>query len=229
MGSSSEEVINCLGENSRLLLLGGLAVIAHGFSRTTEDADVWLDSTQPMDRWIDVLQECLPRGEEIYFWDLPRRVRVGADELPAVVEELGVIRIGGLDRHVDVFRRPNELETEDFDEAWEGSIPHLGRIRLLDEAFLIATKENSERDRDRIDIGFLEHKIRERYSQRLSLCDAREASALFSRYLDHATCEAALENPDAAVRALGLAGLRELAEGGNPFAVAALRKMEGKT
>lgn len=67
----------------------------------------------------------------------------------------------------------------------------------------------------------------ERMTVRLATCDAAEASQLFSRYLDHATCEAALKNPDAVVRNLGMAGLQELAEGGNPFAIAALRRLDG--
>lgn len=89
---------------------------------------------------------------------------------------------------------------------------------------MIVTKENSGRERDRIDIGFLESKLRERYHERLSVCPLEEAVGLFSRYLDHTTCQAALANPDPAVQALGLSGLRELAEGGNPFAIEALKK-----
>jgi hypothetical protein len=58
------------------------------------------------------------------------------------------------------------------------------------------------------------------------MCDAEEAAGLFSRYIDHATCEAALANPNPAVREIGLAGLRELAADGNPFAIAALKKLE---
>lgn len=49
MGAGSEEFLTRLGDRSRVLLLGGLAVIAHGLSRTTEDADVWLDSMLPLE------------------------------------------------------------------------------------------------------------------------------------------------------------------------------------
>jgi len=224
MGTGSEEFLTRLGDRSRVLLLGGLAVIAHGLSRTTEDADVWLDSMLPLEVWMDVLQECLAEEEEFYFWDLLRKGRVTKEQLPSVIQDLGVVRIGGLDRYVDVFYKPNELETDDFEAAWEASESHIGKLRLLDETFLIVTKENSGRDRDRIDIGFLESKLRERYHERLIVCPREEAVALFSRYLDHTTCQAALTNPDPAVQELGLAGLRELAEGGNPFAIEALKK-----
>ncbi len=225
MGAGSEEFLTNLGDESRVLLLGGLAVIAHGLSRTTEDADVWLDSMLPVDDWITSLQTCLPNNEGIFFWDLLRKREVRSEGLAPVVEELGVLRIGGLDRYVDVFRKPNELEVGDFEAAWEVSEPHVGKLRLLDETFLIVSKENSGRDRDRADISFLETKLRDRYRKQLSMCGAHEAEGLFSRYLDHVTCSAALTNPDPAVQKLGLDGLRELAAGGNPFAIDALKKM----
>lgn len=226
MGTESENLLACLSEKSRVLLLGGLAVIAHGLSRTTEDADVWLDSTVTIEEWLTVLHQCLPDRNGVYFWDLLRREQISKENLAVVLDELGVLRIGGMDRYVDIFRRPNELHEEDFEDAWISAKPHIGKIRLMDETFLIVTKENSERERDRIDIGFLETKLRDRYQSRLTECDVTEADELFRRYLDHATCEAALKNPDAAVREMGLAGLRELAEGGNPFAIAALRRLE---
>jgi hypothetical protein len=224
MGTSSEEFLSRLSEQSRVLLLGGLAVIAHGMSRTTEDADVWMDSMLPLKVWLKLLEKNLPDGS--YCWDLLHRRQISGEALVAAIEDLGVVRIGGLDRYVDVFRRPNELAEEDFAAAWEASRPHVGRFRLLDETFLIVTKENSERERDRIDISFLESKLRERYAARLAVCDAEEASGLFARYVDHATCQAALGNSDPAVREIGLAGLRELAADGNPFAIAALKKLE---
>ncbi len=224
MGSQSDEFLNGISEKSHVLLLGGLAVIAHGLSRTTEDADIWLDSMQPLEDWLAVLDEGLPEGG--YYWDLLRKERVAREDLEEVVREIGVLRIGGLDRYINVFRKPNELEETDFATAWAMSVPHIGKFRLLDETFLIITKENTGRERDRIDIGFLETKLRSRFASRLSVCNAEEALSLFHRYLDHATCEAAMENPDPAVREMGLAGLRELAADGNPFAIEVLKKRE---
>ena len=224
MGAESEKFLTQLSEKNRVLLLGGLAIIAHGLSRTTEDADVWLDSTLPLNDWLKSLAEDLP--VEGYYWDLLNRQRVAGTAVGEVIQGLGVVRIGGLDRYVDVFRKPNELTEEDFEAAWKISRPHLGKIRLLDETFLIVTKENSERQRDRTDISFLESKLRTEMSGRLAVCNAQEAVALFDRYIDHVTCEAALTNPDPEVKELGLSGLRELAADGNPFALAALKKMD---
>jgi len=225
MGSSSEEFLSRLAANGRVLLLGGLAVIAHGLSRTTEDADIWLDSTLSVKDWIRKVTDALAGSPDIYFFDLLRREKATIEQLPGVIDDLGVVRIGGLDRYVDIFRKPNELQEDDFEAAWEMATPHLGEIRLLDETFLIVTKENSGRDRDRTDIGFLESKIRQRWEDQLPHCPFPEAQSLFSRYLDHVTCQAALRNPDPQVQALGLEGLRELAEGGNPFAIAALKQL----
>lgn len=225
MGTGSEEFLTRLSEQYRVILLGGMAVIAHGMSRTTEDVDVWLDSMLPMDSWLKAVEAELPEGA--YFWDLLRKEKVSGASLTATVEELGVVRVGGLDRYVDIFRRPNELREEEFEEAWSASPPHARTFRLLDEILLIVTKENSNRERDRIDIGFLEGKLRERLNARLSVCDLEEAKNHFSRYIDHVTCLAAMTNPDPRVRALGLAGLKDLAEDGNPFAVAALKERGG--
>jgi hypothetical protein len=229
MGSTSEDFLNALSASHRVLLLGGLAVIAHGMSRTTKDADVWLDSTLPLEEWIAAIERNLPKARKIYLFDLFRKEEISFAQAPVVVEELGVLRVGGLDRPVDIFRRPNELEIEEFDLAWEVSRPHILNLRLLDATLLIVTKASSERDRDREDIAFLEEKVRREWSAILAVCPLAEATALFSRYLDHATAEAALQNPDPAVRALGLEGLRELAEGGNPFAIAALKRLDSPT
>ncbi len=40
MGTESDDFSDALSEHSRVLLLGGLAIIAHGLSRPTEDADI---------------------------------------------------------------------------------------------------------------------------------------------------------------------------------------------
>ena len=39
----------------RVLLLGGLAVIAHGLARATKDADVWLDPLASAELWACAL------------------------------------------------------------------------------------------------------------------------------------------------------------------------------
>lgn len=85
-----------------------------------------------------------------------------------------------------------------------------GQARVLDESFLIATKTDTGRKSDLDDVTFLETKLPTELSARLSVCSMEEARSLFSRYLDPATREAALSNPDPAVRDMGLAGLAHL-------------------
>ncbi len=224
MGTTSDQFVEALSERGRVLLIGGLAIIAHGLSRPTEDADLWLDSMLPMEDWISLLKAGAAEEPESYFWDLSRRERVADPR--RTIEEIGVIRIGGLDRYVDVFRRPNELAEEDFDAAWEISPVHVGKIRLLDESFLIATKLDTGRESDLQDVYYLEVHLRTKLAPRLAICPLAEAEEAFARYADHATCLAALKNPDPAVRALGLSVLRELAASNNPFAIEALKAID---
>ncbi len=50
MGTTTGEFITALAADHRVLVIGGLAVIAHGFNRPTQDADVWLTFTVT-DKW----------------------------------------------------------------------------------------------------------------------------------------------------------------------------------
>ena len=42
MGSTTDQFVKSLTGQHRVMVLGGLAVIAHGFSRSTYDGDIWL-------------------------------------------------------------------------------------------------------------------------------------------------------------------------------------------
>jgi hypothetical protein len=147
MPKKAEKVVEHLASTQRVIFLGGIAVIAHGLSRVTEDSDIWLDPGSSLGEWCDRLRAVLPSDSGLF-------------------------------------------------------------------------------DVSRHDISFLERKLREEISSALMRCSAAEARGLFSRYLDHATAEVALQSPDPAVRTLGLDGLRELAEGGNPCAIAALKRLD---
>lgn len=54
-GVNLDLFIRRLSSEGRVLVLGGLAVIAHGFSRTTKDADVWLEPFASSQDWADHL------------------------------------------------------------------------------------------------------------------------------------------------------------------------------
>jgi len=224
MPGEAAQVIESLASSHRVLVLGGMAVIAHGLSRTTVDADIWLEPLGSIDEWCDAIRHATAPYASRYFFDVSHQRKVEPEELALTIDNAGMVRIGGIDRYLDVFYQPHQLDLEEFDTAWGFATLGLGCARVLDESFLIATKTDTGRKSDLDDVTFLETKLRTEMSARLSVCEAEEARSLFSRYLDHATCEAALKNPDPAVQDMGLAGLRELAADGNPFAIEALKK-----
>ncbi len=133
MGTKAGEFIVALTERHDVIVIGGLAVIAHGFNRPTKDADIWLD---PID--------------------------------------------------------------------------------------LAISKDLTNREKDGHDIRFLESKVRSRWIELLPTATSGEAEALLERFVDWQTCEAALRNPDAAVREMALDFLREFAAEGDPFSQAIL-------
>jgi len=226
MPGETAQIVESLAAKNRVLVLGGMAVIAHGLSRTTVDADIWLEPMESIPTWCDTVRVELTPYPGCWLFDVSRQRQIERSHLEETIDTAGMVRIGGLDRYLGIFYQPNQLDLEDFDAAWNFATLGLGNARVMDESFLIVTKTDTGRTSDHEDVTFLESKLRSEISARLAVCDAEEASGLFSRYIDHATCQAALTNPDPAVREIGLAGLRELAADGNPFAIAVLKKLE---
>lgn len=227
MPTTAATIVEALAARHRVILLGGLAVIAHGLSRRTDDSDIWLDPSPSLEAWCEHLNRALAEIPDAGMFDVSRRTAITPRELPQTIDDAGMVRVTGLDRYLDVFYQPNQLDLEDFEPAWNQAPLAFGAARVMDEAFLIATKLDTGRKHDQEDIAFLEAKLRHDLGERLRQCPVEEATATLARYLDHATAEAALQNPDPAVRALGRAGLEELAAGGNPFAIAALKRIAG--
>lgn len=226
MPGQASKIIDSLASRHRVLVLGGMAVIAHGLSRTTVDADIWLEPMNDIASWCDAVRfEVLPQDANVYFWDVSAHSRIESEKLEETIDNAGMVRVGGLDRHLDIFYQPNQLDLEDFETAWSFATMALGEARVMDESFLIVTKTDTGRVSDQDDISFLEKKMRSEVAERLQKCSLEEAQRHFSRYLDHATCEAALRNPDPAIRELGISGLKSLAESGNPFAIETLEKL----
>lgn len=54
-GPLLDQFMRRLAREGRVLILDGLAVIAHGFSRTTKDADVWLEPFSDGRTWAEHL------------------------------------------------------------------------------------------------------------------------------------------------------------------------------
>jgi hypothetical protein len=208
-----------LTRRRRVVLLGGLAVIAHGFSRTTKDADVWLEPLESPEAWATALGEVVSAFPGTMLARLPHWMPIRTTaEIAETAEDIGMVRVLGLECPLDVFRRPNEIEENAFDEVWGRATLKDDGVFLPDAIDLLVSKQETQRDRDSEDIHFLEAKIRRELGERLVAATPEEAAAIFARYVDHVVCERALANPHPAVQAQARALLAELAESGDWFA-----------
>ena len=218
MGITADRFIEILAVRHRVLLLGGLAIIAHGLDRMTKDVDIWLDPMADESVWSEALINALGKAPRARPYDLALKQVITVSGMPQVLAACGVIRIIGLDRPVDVFRKPNNLETVDFEEVWRHASISLGNIRVMDEIDMLLTKEGTQRVQDIADTSFLENKVHMCYERVLPCCSYDDAEKMFARYADAQVCEFALRNPDKRVRALAMKMLDYLAKDGNPYA-----------
>ncbi len=143
---------------------------------------------------------------------------IPAGDVADEIEEFGVLRVSGCDRDIDIFRRPNELGVETFEDVWQRSVRELdGGVRLPDPLDLHISKADTGREQDRSDQLFLESLIRARYKERLPECGLEEAKAMLDRFVDPEALQHARAKPDPEVRALALKYLREFEAEGDPY------------
>lgn len=206
-----------LAEKHRVIMLGGMAVIAHGRSRHTKDFDIWLEPFASAEIWAANLLSTLTLFPESYVWSLAQRRQLEAAEIAEEIMEFGVLRIGGFDLPVDVFRRPNEFTEEGFEMVWNSAKMMEDNVALPDELHLYITKMDTGRQHDLDDIAFLETKVKARFRERLPVCDLAEAKSLLDRFLDPEVLGSAQTNPHPEVRALVLKYLREFEAEGDPY------------
>lgn len=64
MGTTTGEFIQKLTRDRDVIVIGGLAIIAHGFNRPTKDVDVWLDPLESKIRSLWVAKLPLATAEE---------------------------------------------------------------------------------------------------------------------------------------------------------------------
>lgn len=219
MGNRIDSFVTRLASQHRVLMLGGMAVIRHGLSRHTKDVDIWLEPLATPEAWVAVVAAALAEFQEAKPMRLfPQRV-IPLDELATAICEDRVIRVAGLEMPLDIFREPNELEHLTFDGVYANADEFQANFKILSPVELIATKENTGRQHDLTDIYFLQSQVRARWQAQLKTCDLATARALLSRFMDRVVLEAALDNPDPDVQALGKVHLRQFAEEGDPFAI----------
>jgi len=209
--------IRRLAKEYRVILLGGMAVIAHGRSRHTKDFDIWLEPFQTPEIWADKLQAVLADFPDANLWSLAQRRNLEPSEVAIEIEDFGVLRVGGFDLPVDVFRRPNEFEAEEFEKVWKESRLMEDNVALPNELHLYVTKINTGRQHDADDIAFLETLVKIRFRERLPVCDLAEATSMLDRFLDPEVLQYAQTNPNTEVRALAQKYLHEFEAEGDPY------------
>lgn len=220
---ATAELTRELAARHRVLMLGGLAVISHGHSRPTYDADIWLDPTLPHD-WASSVIQALSGYHELRFVAIGTWSEVPPDQLAELIQQDGVVRVMGASQPLDIFRAPNELEISEFDDVWNRATALDDGTRLPDVIDLLVTKQATGRDKDTQDIAFLEAKAEREYLAKLPAASAEQATLMLARFLTPKVAEAGLHHPEEFVRQLSLGYLKELAEEGDPFAREILEK-----
>ena len=223
--ASADAFIKHLTNSHRVVVLGGLAVIAHGLSRSTLDGDIWLDPMDDVGEWCVFLEKiCHEFGVSLHR--LPGWVCVNGEGLITAVRDTNMVRIHGLDYPLDVFREPNEIEVSDFNDICGRATLRADGTLLPHPLDLIQSKLETGREKDLIDIQHLESMVRADYKVRLPQASIEEATRLLDRFSDWQVLLAALENPSSAVRDLAMTHLREFAADGDPFSQAIIEGRE---
>ena len=222
---SSDEIIRLLAGDFRVMTLGGVAVIASGLSRNTFDADIWVEPMDSAEHWAKAIVRFIYDAGPAEVVAIGSWQNVAREQLAAVIKRDGAIRIKGLERPLDIFRDPNQLDMSHFEEIWQRAQPMDDGTRLPDPIDLLVSKQETGRDKDQTDIIFLEGKIQADYLARLPRASRDEAVQMLERFLTPRVAEAALAHSDPAVRDLGRRFLHELAQEGDPFAAEILRKI----
>lgn len=222
---TTAEVILHLAGIFRVVTLGGVAVISHGLNRNTYDADIWIEPFDSADLWAANI------GRHLFSHPRIRPVEIGTwkpvsdSRFGKVIERDGVVRLNGLDRPLDIFRTPNELDPREFEAVWERGVPMDDGTRIPDAIDLLVTKQATGREKDLMDLAFLEAKAEREYLEKLPSVDAARGVEMLERFLTPKVAQAALGHPEQPVRELGLRFLKELAEEGDPFARDILREL----
>lgn len=213
--------IELLTQQRRVLLLGGLAVVAHGLSRGTKDADVWMEPCQSPDEWLAAIQAAVEQyPSPLSIHCLPGWKELKGHDLISSIEQVGMVRINGLTMPLDIFRRPNGYDIDQFDDVWENASGFKSGMRLPRAADLLPTKEATGRTHDTSDLHYLLAISRTEQGNALASAETIEqARSILDDYYDHEVCKRGLGNPDKEIQNLIQTELKKLADDGDPFAM----------
>lgn len=141
-----EEIVSfftCLNEEKvRYILVGGMAVNYHGFSRSTGDIDIWLDdSEQNRDRFVKALSRYGVTGSDVFM------------SAPFVAGYTEVMLDNGI--HIDLMSDLQFFKKENFNDCFQKAeaffLTENLEMKVLHLNTLIEEKERSSRPKDAMD------------------------------------------------------------------------------
>ena len=101
---TATDLIRFLASTHRVVVLGGLAVISHGLSRVTHDADCWLEPNLSTELWCEAVKKILIEWPRLRMVSIGDWSELPADELAGYIEDFGVVRILGATQPFDEMR-----------------------------------------------------------------------------------------------------------------------------
>lgn len=134
-----KEFIELLNKNHvRYIVIGGYAVVYHGYVRSTNDIDIWVDTRE------DNIKMLLKALDEFGFSSL------NINETDFSPNQ--IIQLGYPPNRIDLITTPAGIDFETCYESKEQvAIDHI-TVNFIDLENLIKTKRASNRTRDRSDI-----------------------------------------------------------------------------
>jgi uncharacterized nucleotidyltransferase DUF6036 len=134
-----KEFIKLLNKNNvRYIVIGGYAVVYHGYVRSTNDIDIWIDIHK------DNIKKAIKALDEFGFSSLNINV---ADFSPNQI-----IQLGYPPNRIDLITTPAGVDFETCYESKEQVTIDNIAVNIIDLANLIKAKRASNRTRDLADI-----------------------------------------------------------------------------
>ena len=137
-----QEFIQCLNNNDvKYILVGGYSVILHGYSRTTGDLDVWVDTT------IDNYRKLKKASQEFGLMTIDL-----TEENFMHNDAIDVFTFGRPPVSIDIMKKVKGLSFEEtYSQAIDIEIDEL-TIKVIHKNHLILAKESANRPEDQNDI-----------------------------------------------------------------------------
>ena len=133
------EFIELLSENNvRYIIIGGYAVVYHGYVRSTNDIDIWIDIRK------DNIKKVIKALDEFGFSSLNIRE---ADFSPNQI-----IQLGYPPNRIDLITTPAGIDFETCYESKEQVIIDNITVNIIDLENLLKAKKASNRTRDLADV-----------------------------------------------------------------------------